>query len=627
MIRFQGISQQIEVLGIDEDATGVQLRFRSPVADGGLDAAEISEGLQVTFDGSVVEDVNLSQQTAQNLSLSIAFDVSGSMQGEPLQVAKESAIGLVEQLPGNTPISLTSFGDEAVLVQEATTNKEIIIEAINALEAGGETALYDGIVTALESQDVNLATGEDAVTLGSSAILVVTDGGDTVSTRSLQDVAGAVSNSSVSVNAVSIDTEESSVSNLESLVGESGSVFQAVNITDLGGILDSLAANLSEEFVITLPDELGTNGLVEVQIEAEDGSFFSFSEDLALTIASTRSAVAPQPDPVVFETEGSGSIFASPLFLWVGAVAVVMAIIGIMVALLVGRDNSAALSAARDFRVNRGDSKIDAFKELKVGAAQKLEDAFVESGSGGGLAVALERASIGLRVGEVLLFSVIAGVVGFILGLFSYGVIGGIFLALVGLMLPRLFVLFKVKQREKKIAAELPDFISVLANTLKAGFSLQQALVATAAEMEDPLAEELQRVLVEARISGKLTKSLRTMAARIASKDMDWVVDAVEINQTVGGDLVEVLESVGKTIRERITLRAQVNALAAEGKMSAGVLFVLPPGLLVTISVVNPGYFDGLWNNPLAWLLVGGELVLLGVGGAWLWKMVKAVSP
>ena len=117
------------------------------------------------------------------------------------------------------------------------------------------------------------------------------------------------------------------------------------------------------------------------------------------------------------------------------------------------------------------------------------------------------------------------------------------------------------------------------------------------------------------------------MSVRLASKDMTWVVDAIEINQSVGGDLVEVLESVGTTIRERITLRAQVSALAAEGKMSASVLFALPPGLLVIISIVNPSYFEGLSDKPLAWGLVVGEVLLLGLGGMWLWKMVKAVTP
>ena len=100
-----------------------------------MSAAALGEGISVSFDGEDVEDFELTQAVSEDLAVSIAFDVSGSMQGEPLQVAKQSAIGLVNDLPANTPISLTSFGDESVLVQETTTDRDVIVNAINSLQA------------------------------------------------------------------------------------------------------------------------------------------------------------------------------------------------------------------------------------------------------------------------------------------------------------------------------------------------------------------------------------------------------------------------------------------------------------------------------------------------------------
>ena len=162
MIRLQSISGSLEVAGVsNSEEGGLQFRFRSPDAGGQLGVDEVRDGLTVQFDGASVEEFELAQETSQDLTVSIAFDVSGSMEGEPLQVAKESAISLVNSVPDGTPISLVSFGSQANLVQEATTDKNSVVAAIDSLQANGETALYDGIVEALNSQDANFATVEN----------------------------------------------------------------------------------------------------------------------------------------------------------------------------------------------------------------------------------------------------------------------------------------------------------------------------------------------------------------------------------------------------------------------------------------------------------------------------------
>lgn len=155
---------------------------------------------------------------------------------------------------------------------------------------------------------------------------------------------------------------------------------------------------------------------------------------------------------------------------------------------------------------------------------------------------------------------------------------------------------------------------------------MPQAVTATAKELEEPSYSEIQRVIVETRVGGDLVVSIRSLAVRTSSTDMNWVADAIEINMAVGGDLVEVLESVSKTIRSRVQLAAQVDALTAEGKMSAGILMALPPGLVVLILIMNPEYFKGIWSSSLAYILAGICAFLLVGGGMWLRKMVNAVS-
>jgi len=106
------------------------------------------------------------------------------------------------------------------------------------------------------------------------------------------------------------------------------------------------------------------------------------------------------------------------------------------------------------------------------------------------------------------------------------------------------------------------------------------------------------------------------------SKDFGWVIQAIAINREVGGNLAEVLDGVGHTIRERNQVRRQVKALAAEGKLSALVLMALPVGIVAFLSVSNPAYLGKLTHSLAGYAMIGAAFILLVVGGLWLRKVV-----
>ena len=115
------------------------------------------------------------------------------------------------------------------------------------------------------------------------------------------------------------------------------------------------------------------------------------------------------------------------------------------------------------------------------------------------------------------------------------------------------------------------------------------------------------------------------LADRVGGDDFRWVVQAIEIQRDVGGDLSEVLDTVASTIRDRTRIRRQVSALSAEGRMSAWVLMVLPFGL----GGDDGGHQPRVHQAPLPprtghKLLAVGALLLV-VGGAWLRKIVKPI--
>ncbi|HEX4902490.1 MAG TPA: type II secretion system F family protein, partial [Acidimicrobiales bacterium] len=185
------------------------------------------------------------------------------------------------------------------------------------------------------------------------------------------------------------------------------------------------------------------------------------------------------------------------------------------------------------------------------------------------------------------------------------------------------FLKFKIGRRRKKFVDQLGDTLQLMAGSLTAGYGLGQTLDSVARETDSPTSEEFQRVVMETRLGRSLEDALDAMSHRIQAKDFDWVVDAIKIQSSVGGNLSEIIEQVGETIRARVRIKRQVDALTAEGKISALVLFVLPFGLFGFIFSSNPGYITPMFGSGLGQAMLGAAGVMLACGGLWLKKLVN----
>lgn len=127
----------------------------------------------------------------------------------------------------------------------------------------------------------------------------------------------------------------------------------------------------------------------------------------------------------------------------------------------------------------------------------------------------------------------------------------------------------------------------------------------------------------QTRLGRDLGYALDETAARMHSDDFLWVAQAIAIHRTVGGNLAEVLDTVGDTIRERNQIRRQVKALSAEGKLSAYVLMVLPFGVTGFLSFTNPSYLAKFLQSPIGYVLLVVAVLQLIVGALWLRKVVS----
>lgn len=241
----------------------------------------------------------------------------------------------------------------------------------------------------------------------------------------------------------------------------------------------------------------------------------------------------------------------------------------------------------------------------------------------GRLAEALVRAGVRQRPRDVVVLAASAALALFAAGLLTRGPLLAVVLAALAPLGTWFLLLVRTQRRQRAFANQLEETVQMIAGSLRAGYSLPQAAATVATEAEVPTSEEFARVINEARVGRSLIDAFHDTAARVRSDDFYWIVQAIAINREVGGNLAEVLDGVGKTIRERVHLKRQVEALASEGKLSAIILIALPPVVVLLLSVANPTYLARFGDSPLgiALLVVAG--VLLVVGALWMRAVVR----
>jgi tight adherence protein B len=186
----------------------------------------------------------------------------------------------------------------------------------------------------------------------------------------------------------------------------------------------------------------------------------------------------------------------------------------------------------------------------------------------------------------------------------------------------RLLVKFRAGRRRAAFADQLDDSLQLMASSLRAGHSLLRAVDAVSQDAVSPTSEEFARIVNETRVGRDLSDSLDEVAERMGSEDFTWVAQAIAIHREVGGNLAEVLDAVGHTIRERNQIRRQVKALSAEGKLSAIVLGALPVGIAGFVSMTNPSYMAKFTQSMAGYAMIAAAVVLMLLGGFWLKKTV-----
>jgi tight adherence protein B len=188
--------------------------------------------------------------------------------------------------------------------------------------------------------------------------------------------------------------------------------------------------------------------------------------------------------------------------------------------------------------------------------------------------------------------------------------IGG---AVLGFFAPDWFVKYRIHQRVKAFNGQLADTISLMANSLRSGYSLLQSMELVARESPEPIGTEFKRVVREVGLGISPQEALANLYRRMASDDLDLLITAINIQYEVGGNLAHILDTISHTIRERVRIKGEIQVLTTQGRVTGYLVTALPFIIAIIVTLINPNYMAALWEFP--WIIMpicGGVMIFVG---------------
>lgn len=280
-----------------------------------------------------------------------------------------------------------------------------------------------------------------------------------------------------------------------------------------------------------------------------------------------------------------------------------------------------------DARLSRYGSRQPTWKEMaEVSQRQRsapitnavtrtMERAVANRGFAQQISLDLARANLKLTVSEYLVATLmVALVTALVAAAMSRTLVAGGAFGLASLYLPRWYVKSREHKRLAAFNGQLGDTVGIMANSLRSGYSLLQAMELVARETPAPMGEEFGRVVREVGLGLGPEQALENLVRRIASDDLDLMVTAIKVQHEVGGNLSKILDTIGNTIRERVRIKGEIRVLTAQQSMAGYIISGLPLALAGVLLLLNPTYIMKLFAP--GWYIVmpicGGLGIVLG---------------
>ncbi len=230
----------------------------------------------------------------------------------------------------------------------------------------------------------------------------------------------------------------------------------------------------------------------------------------------------------------------------------------------------------------------------------------------------LERADLSLRPGEYfmvrVLLAVTGGVIVALIGRNSVATFVALLVAAIFYMLPAQWLKLRTQRRLRKINAQLVETITLITNGVRAGFAFGQSVDVAAKRIGPPISVELNRMLLDINLGGSTEEALSALNERIGSDDVDMLVTAILIQRSSGGNLAEILESIGETIQDRERIHGEIKTLTSSQRLTGWILSLWPTALALGFYAIAPSVMSLLWTTGAGRVLMGIWITLNVLG-------------
>lgn len=246
----------------------------------------------------------------------------------------------------------------------------------------------------------------------------------------------------------------------------------------------------------------------------------------------------------------------------------------------------------------------------------------------------LENLFLFIPANRIASISQSAGIMGFVTGFLLFGdptqpggllggLVGGLMLFFLIRLIPVVAISLMKKRRLEQFNLQLTEALVTMSNSLRAGFSIQQAFETIVQEGRKPIAQEFGVFVQQTRVGVRFEDALANMEERVKSEDLTLVVRAIEISRQTGGNLTEVFDIIATTIRERTRIEGKIKSMTAMGRLQGIVVGLVPVFLLVIMTVIDPGMMQAFFTDLLGVAMLVLVVVLLSIGAFVIHKIVS----
>ena len=524
----------------------------------------------------------------------LVLDASGSMKGAKITSAIEAGKTFLSTVPSGIKVGLVTFNSNEVLVIPPTLDFLVLSDALSAVKPDGGTALYDGIISAINS----IESGATA------RIVVITDGDDTDSKAIPTEVVTALSNSQVSLDVVTVGDATEEIEILTEFVqAGNGSLLQNVDAAQLAEVFTKVLATPTPDAATPTPDAATpTPAVATPEVSAP------------LIVALTNSEVIK--------------------LLKVAALILILGLLLIGIRILNHRrqvlklvkildkytmsfvPNAETVKAKKRTEYVPSDRNIKRPKFLTLGPTKSTLFP--------GIADKLDRAGIAMSSELWITYWIIGGLsIAFGLTIiFSPSAISVTFSLIAAFFIQKSFLKSRKGARKREFEERLADFLTIIASGLRAGLTFAQAIESAVGDGYGEVERQVRRALAEVQVGSTLDAALMRVAKKMESDDLKWTIAAIRIQREVGGNLSKILDTASVTIRNRDELKREIRTLSAEGRLSAYVLLALPLGIFGFLSLSRRDYVEIFWTETVGMIMLAVFGMLVTAGWFWIRSVV-----